>query len=203
MEDDLAHLWFWEHWGAKYWACTMHCVLKQKTAAGEIFSVHIFPALISRLMALWFTTIYSWSSAKGRASLHPLAAQWRDFCTPLYVCEVGGYRWEEKLPSRTIITGWVGQRKQHHRDRIACLLFSLVYPIIKPLINSLVHREITQGPSWLQRRQLSASKWGSSPAFVFSFSLFLLLIFSLGPADTDVRWDANHLSFTSTSFTGG
>lgn len=33
-------------------------------------------------------------------------------------------------------------------------------PIIKPLINSPVHREITQGLGWLQSKELSTSKWG-------------------------------------------
>lgn len=75
-------------------------------------------------------------------------------------------------------------QKETAPERLQCfLLFSLISPTIKPLINSPVHREITQGPSWLQRRQLSTSKWGKCQSVhlrFFSFSISLLQIFFPG-----------------------
>lgn len=130
------------------------------------------------------------------------------FYKPLYVCEVGGYWWEAQLPGTTMISGWVGKRdkrKPHQRDCNAFYYSASFLPTIKPLINSPVHGEITQRPSWLQRRQLSTSKWGKCQSVhlpFFSFSISLLQIFSWGPADTDARWDANHYSFNSLYFTG-
>lgn len=103
------------------------------------------------------------------------------------------------------VGGKKGQ-KETTPERLQCfLLFSLISPTIKPLINSPVHGEITQRPSWLQRRQLSTSKWGKCQSVhlpFFSFSISLLQIFSWGPAETDARWDANHYSFNSLYFTG-
>ena len=95
-------------------------------------------------------------------------------------------------------------QKEITPERLQCfLLFSLISPTIKLLINSPVHGEITQRPSWLQRRQLSISKWGkcqSAHLPFFSFSISLLQIFSWAPADSDARWDANHSSFNSLYF---
>lgn len=77
------------------------------------------------------------------------------------------------------------------KDRHAFYYSASFPPIIKPLINSPVCREITQGHSWLQCRQLSTSKWGKclsvhllssslTPSFFCWYSPWGLLILMLG-----------------------
>ena len=115
--------------------------------AGETFSAHIFAALISRCNG---SLIYNNAQrelcewAGHFYTLHPLAAQRRVFfffpCKPLYVCEVGGYWWEEQLPGMTMISGWVGKRdkrKPHQRD---CNAFYYSASFLRPSSRWLIPR---------------------------------------------------------------
>lgn len=98
---------------------------------GEFFIAHIFTALISHVMAVWFTTMHSRSSAKGLRhsyTSHPLAAQLREFYKPLYVCEVGGYWRREKTPGTTIIAGCGGQRTKEAAPRRGIVMLFIIQP---------------------------------------------------------------------------
>lgn len=140
------------------------CALRQNTTWAEaavISSAHIFSALLSCVMAPWFTTVHSGGSlSRAEPPLRhaPVSCSAEGFYKPLYICEVGGYGWQKQLPSMTI-KGGVGQRMIEGTSQGGFLLSSLIFPIIYPLINSLLHREIAQGSTWLQSWQLSTSKW--------------------------------------------
>lgn len=123
----------------------VHCVLKQKTAGAEAGGNFQCPYFPSPHLPCNGSVIYN-NARRGLCERlghfytpHPLTAQRRDFYKPLYVCKVGRYRRRKQLPDMTIIP--VGRtEKQHHRERLLCFLcFSLISPIIKPLINSPVH----------------------------------------------------------------
>lgn len=115
---------------------------------------------------------------------------------------MGGYRWQEQLQGMTTIMSWEGQRTKEATPQREAVTYFIIQPhfpsIIKPLINSPVHREITQGLG--AEQAIVSLQVGqvlvSLPAFVFSFSPFLLLIVSLGPA---ARWDASPHSVYSLS----
>lgn len=61
-------------------------------------------------------------------TLHPLAAQRRDFYRPLYVGEAGEYRWQEQLPGMTIITVWGGQRTKEAPPQREIIMRFIILP---------------------------------------------------------------------------
>lgn len=126
------------------------------------------------------------SSERDRAFLHltPISCSVEGFFKTT-LCARSRRIWMKRAASRTGSHHELGRTKAKESNTTESARQGFYYsasflPIIKPLINSPVHREITQGCSWLQRSNCQPPSGAS--VFVLFFCFSLRLIVPQGPA---------------------